>query len=313
MKAWATVVFAMTLASLAFGLAGERSFRVTLRVVDDEGKPVPKANARVSFEHVYATKESERVGASKGITDVDGRVTLEGKTGEASVGYDAEMSGHYQTWGLRYDFNGAKMFRWQPWNPTIEVLLKRIKNPVPMYAKRLALSLPKLDEPVGYDFVMGDWVAPHGQGKVADVTFVGKSHTEGDRKFDWQLQVTFLHPGDGIQRFKPDSESAVFRSTYEAPAEGYLSDWKLRRWRNGPVEPEQTTFDRKAGYYFRVRTELDQDGKVVKALYGKIYGDFFDMVYYLNPDGTRNMEYDSKRNLLKPAKPRDRDLYEVGP
>ncbi len=307
------MIAAMTFASLAFGLAGERSFRVTLRVVDDEGKPLPEANARVSFEHVHAAKESERVGASKGITDAEGRVTLEGKTGEASVGYDAEMPGHYQTWGLRYNFTGTKMFRWQPWNPTIEVVLKRKKNPVPMYAKRLALSLPKLDEQVGYDLVVGDWVIPNGQGKVSDMIFMGELHQGGDRKFDWKLRVTFSNPGAGIQRFMPDSESAGFRSAYKAPDEGYLSEWKLRRWRTGPAEPEKTTFDGKAGYYFRVRTVLDRDGKVVKALYGKIYGDFFDMVYYLNPDSTRNMEFDPKKNLLEWAKPRERDLYEVGP
>lgn len=181
-----------------------------------------------------------------------------------------------------------------------------------MYAKKLAQSLPALNTPVGYDFLAGDWVAPHGHGKVSDATFVGKSRNEGDKKFDWQLQVTFSNRGDGIQRFAPDPEPAVFRSAYEAPAEGYLSEWKLRRSRNGPDEPEETTFDRKAGYYFRVRTELDNDGKIVNAFYGKIYGDFFDMVHYLNPDGTRNIEFDPKQNLLKPSNNRERNDYAVG-
>jgi len=58
---------------------------------------------------------------------------------------------------------------------------------------------------------------------------------------------------------------------------------------------------------------LDKDGKVVKALYGKIYGDFFDMVYYLNPDGTRNIEYDPKRNLFKPAKHDEPEFRSLAP
>ena len=51
----------------------------------------------------------------------------------------------------------------------------------------------------------------------------------------------------------------------------------------------------------------------MKAWYGKIYGDFFDMVYYLNPDGTRNVEFDPKRNLFKSAKPGDSAFWNLGP
>ncbi len=305
------VLICLFIATICDGM--ERSFRVTFRVLDDEGKPVAGAKLGVSWENANATKPSERISSAESSTDQDGRVTLEGKTFASGVSYGANKEGHYAAWGLRYNFKDTRLLRWQPWNPTVEVVLKRKKNPVPMYAKRLALALPKLDEPVGYDYVIGDWVSPYGQGKFSDIIFVGKLRQEGDRKFDWNLRVTFPNLGDGIQRFMPNSESAGLRSVYQAPAEGYLSEWKLHRWRNGAAEPEQTTFDDKAGYYFRVRTALDKDGTIVKAFYGKIYGDFFDMVYYLNPDGTRNVEYDPKRNLLKPAKPRDRDLYEVGP
>lgn len=291
----------------------ERTFQVTFQVVNDEGEPVIGAKTAVSWENAKATKPSERIKSTEGVTDQDGCVTLEGKTFSSGVSYGASKEGYYAAWGLRYHFKDTRFLRWQPWNPTIEVVLKRKKNPVPMYAKRLALALPKLDEPVGYDFMAGDWTAPHGRGRNPDMIFVGELHNEGERKFDWRLHVTFPNPGDGIQRFTPDSESAVFRSAYEAPAEGYSSEWKLRRWRDGPAAPEQTTFDRKGGYFFRIRAESDKDGKVTKALYGKIYGDFFDMTYYLNPDGTRNMEYDPKRNLLQPSNNRDRSYYEVGP
>ena len=305
------VLICLFIATICDGM--EHSFQVTFRVVNDEGRPVAGAKVGVSWENANATKPSERIESAEGATDQDGRVTLEGKTFASGVSYGANKEGHYAAWGLRYYFKETRLLRWQPWNPTVEVVLKRQKNPVPMYAKRLALALPKLDEPVGYDFVIGDWVAPSGQGKNSDMIFMGRLRQDGDRKFDWNLIVTFPNPSDGIQRFTPDSESTVFRSAYQAPEEGYLTEWRLRRWRTGPSEPEKTTFADKAGYYFRVRTVIDKDGKIVKALYGKIYGDFFDMTYYLNPDGTRNIEFDPKRNLLKPAKSRDRDLYEVGP
>ncbi len=44
---------------------------------------------------------------------------------------------------------------------------------------------------------------------------------------------------------------------------------------------------------------LDEHGNVKSALYGKIYGDFMQFVYYLNPGANdRNVEFDPKHNLL---------------
>jgi hypothetical protein len=52
-------------------------------------------------------------------------------------------------------------------------------------------------------------------------------------------------------------------------------------------------------YYFRVRTALDPNGDVKSALYGKIYGDFMQFTYYLNPTpNSRNIEFDPNQNLL---------------
>jgi hypothetical protein len=48
-----------------------------------------------------------------------------------------------------------------------------------------------------------------------------------------------------------------------------------------------------------VRAVLDGCGNVKSALYGKIYGDFMQFSYYLNPaPNDRNIEFDPKQNLL---------------
>ena len=55
--------------------------------------------------------------------------------------------------------------------------------------------------------------------------------------------------------------------------------------------------------------KLIKRGNLIKALYGKIRGDFgfatrrgvagnFQMHYYLNPDGTHNLEYNPTRDLF---------------
>ena len=78
---------------------------------------------------------------------------------------------------------------------------------------------------------------------------------------------------------------------------------------NSPFEED---YEKDNNYIFRIRSE-EEDGKLVKALYGKIHGDIrFDpregkagaisFKYYLNPDYTRNLEFDPKRNLFKNLK-----------
>ena len=59
---------------------------------------------------------------------------------------------------------------------------------------------------------------------------------------------------------------------------------------------------------FRVHSVIDKDGKIVSADYGKIYPPIeygfiakhhgIRFTYYFNPDGTRNLEFNTKLNLF---------------
>jgi hypothetical protein len=310
------VITALTALAGCQSLGREPLFRLTLQVVDNEGNAVEGADASFSAEARprYAGDESGIQNGTSGRTNQAGVFTGEIEAWDGTRGgYKVAKEGYYPAWST-YGARRIEKGKWQPWNPTIRVVLKRIRNPVPMFAKRLwRTGLPKRDVLVAYDLELGDWVVPHGKGKIPDMIFVGTLREGGDRVYEWKLKLTFSNPGDGIQRFIPEPDNIVFRSPYEAPGEGYLPEWNLWRTRQGPEVREQNNYQEKGGYFFRVRTVLDSEGRVVKAMYGEIYGDFFAMVYYLNPDGTRNMEYDSKRNLLKWKDPRERNDYEVGP
>ena len=75
--------------------------------------------------------------------------------------------------------------------------------------------------------------------------------------------------------------------------------WRMRR----PGQPVDTNRDENRNYFFRVRTVLDEEGNVKSALYGKIYGDFMQFRYYLNPTlNDRNVEFDPEHNLLEGLK-----------
>ncbi len=194
------------------------------------------------------------------------------------------------------------------WNLTPTWVLKRIRQPIAMYAKSVNLGLPVIGDAVGYDMTVGDWVAPYGSGKDSHILFTGNLDKRSERDFDYELTVSFPNPGDGIQEFSvpqtrfPNHGSAL-RSAHAAPPDGYQPMWVQRRTRS-PGKPEQNNIDPNRNYYFRVNTVLDENGNVKSALYGKIYGDFMQFRYYLNPTpNDRNVEFNPKRNLLKEVKP----------
>ena len=170
-----------------------------------------------------------------------------------------------------------------------------------MYAQHARISLPFSNEFIGFDLTAFDWVAPHGKGKHSD--FVFKLDRPFVSKTDYQanLVIIFSHDGDGIQSVYADPlHGSALRLPYNAPQDGYEPRW---------YRQSTATTRKDQNYFFRVRT-VKVDGKIVGALYGKIHGDIqFDVInsntamvqftYYLNPDGTQNMEYDLKRNLFR--------------
>jgi hypothetical protein len=46
-----------------------------------------------------------------------------------------------------------------------------------MYAKRLDKGPSVLSQPIGYDVMVGDWVAPYGHGQTTDVIFIKEVHS----------------------------------------------------------------------------------------------------------------------------------------
>jgi hypothetical protein len=66
-------------------------------------------------------------------------------------------------------FTDTKLGKWQPWNPTIEIVLKPILNPIPMYRTTVTNHIPRPSHKFGFDLLVEDWIAPQGRGQVADV------------------------------------------------------------------------------------------------------------------------------------------------
>lgn len=307
-------------------------FRLTLRVTDEEGKPVEGAKAGFGAVSQQATadKGSRSIGVD-GLTDAQGVFTGEIEALDATqAGYEVSKPGHYSAWAS-YRAHPPVRGKWQPWNPTIEVVLKRIRNPVPMYAKRVHGEVPAKDTDVGYDMAIGDWVTPYGKGKLADMVFHGEGDWKDNRNYRGKLTVTFPGQGNGMIPLEaPQPQPSPLRMPYEAPADGYEPKrvWRaVRKYNPVTMENEEYVNDssKTRNFFFRVRSEVDAEGKVLKAMYGKIHAPFefgprgknampaIYFAYYLNPDGTRNIEYDPKRNLLISSKREDSDYENLEP
>lgn len=266
----------------------------TLRAVDEAGDPIMGANAEIGY---YANSQPANV---RGMTDNNGVFTASHSVlaSMAEVSCQAQKPDYYPTWRLHplgpdYDPN--------KWNFTETLVLKRVGKPIPMYAKRVDTDPPILGQPVGYDLMIGDWVTPYGKGASADIIFQNSAYRKSGADYEYKVKVTFPNSGDGIQVYAiPDAETGSgLRSPHEAPLDGYQPQLTKERSAH-PGQAAKNDDDPNRIYLFRVRTILDLSGNVKRAFYGKIYGDFMQFTYYLNPTpNDRTIEFDPKHNLLR--------------
>jgi hypothetical protein len=293
------------------GLAVSGLAKVTVKVVDEGGQPVEGANAGVGFQ--YDLDWATEVNSKKGLTDENGTFTAAG-TGNGYIGYGAEKNGYYDS-SYNYEFIEKGPSGWKPWNPELKVVMRKIENPVPMYARdtvQSTIEIPVVEKEVGFDLVVFDWIAPYGKGSHPDFTFKLQRHVINRKDFDGTLIITFPNKFDGIQSYREDlSRGSVFKLLRFAPESGYENTLILKEWRKPNDYNVKRNFnfvDDDYNYFFRIRSE-EKDGQLVKAMYGKILGPIdFTVVfsktakiyfkYYLNPDYNRNLEFDPKRNLF---------------
>jgi len=312
----------LALATAAIAQEGQ----VTVRVMNESGAPV--TNAVVTSAFATAIKPGWGWGAGRanevtGQTDTNGYSTLTGSGNGGSVAIAVKKDGYYGSSGYQVLFTnlvGMADRKWQPWNPLVEVILKRVGDPIAMSAKRVwEAQVPATGNPVGFDVMAGDWVAPHGKGQEADVLFAFSAEPERvhtnwygssprlHRFLDYTLTISFPNEGDGTSPvpLPPQRGGSALRLPPKAPESGYSAVTPKRVCQQAG-KPQHTDIREDQNYFFRVRTKRDDKGNIVSALYGKIYGDFlFDergrvsFTYYLNPTpNDRNVEFDPAKNLF---------------
>lgn len=281
--------------------------KLTIKVLDDDGLPL--SNMPV---HLWLSESAIRDGQ----TDSNGLFVAEGACTIKDIPISIVKQGYYDS-KLTYsypNYMSVKDNKWQPWNPIVTAVVRRVVNPIPMYAKRVETLIPGTDGYYGFDVEAGDWVSPYGQGKREDILFKATRSIRGPMDYAVTVEVCLANCGDGLRVVEPIGGSS-FGSPREAPTNDYSTSFA----KTLGCKPDMGYFNvevRPGEYFvFRVRTVYDTKSNVISRCYGKIPTGFgiggylaekigIHFTYYFNPTpNDRNMEFDPTRNLFHNLKP----------
>ena len=299
-----TVVLLLALAAVS---CGEPEQKLRIRVTDESGTPLKDVACTGGWwKDVFV----------HGTTGADGMVELTGRTGRHETLAKAKISGYYPSEIYGFMMTGMSGNHWEPWPVEVNLVMKKIRNPHPMYAVKFDgqkwLNFPdKKLGPFGMDLMEGDWIAPYGKGKVADFILEGIKDNPKDESLNakGKILLSFSSSGNGILSLEDQGGSRLVGPGM-APEKGYQPRWEFFNLKSNPGEFNITQLNSNHDVFvFRVRTQLDHEGNIVSAFYGKmdkgIIGKLSQnaprllMTYYLN--GTvndRSLEWDLKNNLI---------------
>lgn len=310
--------------------AGRASFSVC--VLDaDTGLPIKGVKIEGAFlNYSRGWNASAKDNNVDAWTDSSGLAKLSGNTEAGVGGYRIlRTPGYYNAEWTEIEFREQSMLRFGAWVPSDIVStarLDRVICPIPL---SVALSRPfgtseeedsfAEGETVAlYDLLKNDWLPPFGKGQVGDISFSSKRTNLGSEPYNYpsgihtnefyryDVQVRFVGDGNGMKESVPPKQAGIKLRT--APETGYEPMRVCWTGRMSRTEYKDNSSEDRC-YFFRIRTELDEFGKVKSAIYGKIYGDFkfvgkkdgikgVSFLYYLNPNlNDRNLEWDMQHNL----------------
>ncbi|MEX0323144.1 MAG: hypothetical protein AB3N63_13360 [Puniceicoccaceae bacterium] len=270
---------------------------IEFTVVDEAGIPV---------EDARITASDPGPGNLTGTTNTDGKLRLR-LAAQISLTIEVNHPEFYTTrgriWqsGMEKISTGSYQPREMPEN--FDVILKRIRDPMEMVYRMYRGHAPRSDKPVGFDLLLGDWIAPHGAGKTPDLLFRFHEINIQKNAFKGSMTLTFPNEGDGIRSFiapRPHSQQygSALAPPHKAPNDGYRPSlsYSLSQVQGQP-RVDYKKPDRH--YIFRSRTITDSEGRIRKACYGWILGEIeFDprdpkgpqlaFTYHFNPDPSPN-------------------------
>jgi len=187
---------------------------VEIRISDDDGSPVSNATVHVCYN--VGKGRSEVFGK----TDGSGVFLFERKTngyGEIYVTkdgfYNSESRFSFIDMGNEHE---VKKGKWQPCPLVNYVLLRPIRNQIPLISKYDGIDIPTTNIWIAFDMEKGEWLPPYGKGSSEDFSiFFRWNGKRPNEDFDMEMQMKFHGetPSAYLERKRPDS---TYGSSYMA-------------------------------------------------------------------------------------------------
>ena len=204
----------------------------TLIVVDEEGLPVKDATVEISF--IMRDTKDKHV---KLATDKNGKVHVKGNC-SSSVEICVLKNGWYTCERIKFCFIGSvsnslvyalQDGKWQPYDFTYGITLRKIKNPVQMFQSRCSREAFTVDTPMGFDLFTGDFISPNGKGRTADFYMTYRRKENENEKIE-TLTIDFPNKMDGVYR-APRHYASSFYTEYKASPDNarYRNKIEFRR------------------------------------------------------------------------------------
>jgi hypothetical protein len=253
------------------------------KVVDQTGTPIEAAKIYYSAADQYFGKSSKY----EGISDSQGLFFIDGIKGAgvyvevSKPGYERIPNKSYASFGYGVPSGNQPPSRA---DPAIFVLRKKgAAEPLVVVSSR-QFELQKNGTPLGVNLKNGRKTVPGEQG-IAVESWIDDDMQDERHRFEWRCRISV--PGGGLVE-RPDNLSFEAPETgYRAFDETYMSQsnpkWKRAVQKDYFVKLQE-------GAYAHVRLELITGGK----------HNFCVLESFLNPSGSRNLEFDPAKQIEVP-------------
>ena len=142
--------------------------------------------------------------------------------------------------------------------------------------ERTSFKVPVYDEWIGFDCEKYDFVSPYGQGVKDDMLLRFALNNPNVDDYHMTMEVSFTNNLYAGAYEMERTKTSEFESVYHADTNAVYRQSFRYRFDQSPVKvPEYTTQLNSDRYLvFRTRTKVDSEGRLVSAMYGKIYGNW---------------------------------------
>ena len=245
--------------------------KIIYRVVDDEGMPITNTVVRGTWQNDYPRKTWKETF----VTDTNGEFVAKAKVG-GQFGCIVEKMGYYSSsGGVKFHWRAGisplvKDGKWQPYGEQKTIVLKRIKNPANMNLIQHAwFAAPVTNTWVGFDLERFSWTPPYGDGKNDDILIRFNYQARNKYYTDWStMDISFTNNAyAGFYELKKDTYSEM-KNPYGVDTNQAFVATNIYR----TIGTKAQILESDSCLVFRTRTKVDENGQLVSAHYGMIYG-----------------------------------------